>query len=93
MRITTYNENTAKNAPLIIVNGVEFYFSYSTLVAVNYEKGLFVHKNDWGNTTGKHLNWIDGGKKNERLTDEQLKEHIQSAMKEANINSLPTISL
>ncbi len=40
-----------------------FYFSYQTLVAFNHPtKGLVVHQNDWGPTTGKHLNWIHSDK-------------------------------
>lgn len=40
--------------------GNTFYFSYNTLVAfkIKYNE-LFVRENVWGNTTGKHLNWID----------------------------------
>jgi len=43
-----------------------FYFSYAELVAFTPKKGAFasypvVIKNYWGVTTGKHLNWIDGG--------------------------------
>lgn len=50
-------------------NGNTFYFSYDTLVAFRCSKGRFVHTNDWGTTTGKHLNWIDGGDKKSRLND------------------------
>ncbi len=39
--------------------GNQFYFSYDTLVAFHTCKtGLVCHVNDWGTTTGKHLNWI-----------------------------------
>lgn len=46
--------------------GNEFFFSYQTLVAFRPIKGAFagvvlVRKNEWSTTTGKHLNWIDGG--------------------------------
>lgn len=38
------------------------WFSYNTLVAFQTERsGLVVRQNDWGPTTGKHLNEIDGG--------------------------------
>lgn len=44
--------------------GCDFYYSYRTLVAVRVPfAGMVVHENDWGPTTGKHLNWIDGGDK------------------------------
>jgi hypothetical protein len=48
--------------------GNTFYFSYKTLVAFRPARGsIVVHTNDWGNTTGKHLNWIDGGDKYNRV--------------------------
>lgn len=59
----------------------EFFFSYETLVAFrpytkkaqdNGHGGLFVSVNRWGTTTGKHLNWIDGGNKKERLSSEEF---------------------
>ena len=52
--------------------GNDFYFSYNTLVAFTYKGNLYVHANDWGNTTGKHLNWIDGGDKKARLSHEDF---------------------
>lgn len=40
------------------------YYSYETLVAFTDLKGNhYVRQNEWGNTTGKHLNLIDGGTK------------------------------
>lgn len=55
-------------------NGNDFYYSYQTLVAFRCREGLFVRQNVWGSTTGKHLNWIDGGEKKERLTEEAFNE-------------------
>ena len=55
-------------------NGNDFYFSYETLVAFRHNGKLYVHSNKWGNTTGKHLNLIDGGNKKERLNDEEFKQ-------------------
>ena len=44
--------------------GNDFYYSYKTLVAFRkYPGALVVHENFWSSTTGKHLNWIDGGTK------------------------------
>lgn len=38
----------------------DVYFSYKTPVAFRTpETGLVIRKNDWGPTTGKHLNAID----------------------------------
>ena len=50
--------------------GNDYWFSYKTLVAFRGPSGKrFVHTNDWGPTTGKHLNAIDGGDKKTRLGD------------------------
>lgn len=47
----------------LCVGRVTVYYSYSTIVAFRAGNGLRVRENDWGPTTGKHLNWIDGGDK------------------------------
>lgn len=54
--------STAKNK-----HGITLYFSYNTLIAfrgfIDEEKhGLFITKNIWGITTGKHLNFINSDK-------------------------------
>lgn len=46
--------------------GITLYYSYDTCVAFRgYIKNrgfcLCVRKNEYSTTTGKHLNWIDGG--------------------------------
>ncbi len=49
------------------------YFSYQTMVAfIAPGVGLVVHDNDWGPTAGKHLNWIDGGNKADRVCGEEF---------------------
>jgi len=45
------------------VHGNNFFFSYETLVAFTHKGKFYVSENCWGPTTGKHLNWIDGGNK------------------------------
>jgi len=62
------------------LNGDSFWFSYNTLVA--FEKGcesIVVRQNDWGTTTGKHLNAIDGGDKKVRLTAAAFEQAFQAA--------------
>lgn len=55
--------------------GNTFYFSYETLVAFKIRNGnTYVRKNIWGPTTGKHLNWIDGGDKKSRLSEEDFEK-------------------
>jgi len=45
------------------INGFRFFFSYKTLVAVKKGNKLLISENQWGNTTGRHLNEIDPDKK------------------------------
>ena len=59
-------------------NGNCYWFSYDTLVAFQKRFGKrYVHTNDWGTTTGKHLNGIDGGDKKNRLSDEEFKNKFK----------------
>ena len=60
-----------------------FYFSYDTCVAFKSSKthNFYVRENVWGSTTGKHLNWIDGGNKKNRLT----KEDFEKVLKEEGV--------
>ena len=84
MKIGFYNENTAKNAPYVEINGVTFYFSYETVVAVRYGLGLKVIKNQWSTTTGKHLNWICSDH-SIRLDPADFDKEVEKAKVEAGI--------
>lgn len=46
-------------------SGLTIWYSYETVVAFqqSYNAERIVRQNDWSTTTGKHLNWIDGGSK------------------------------
>lgn len=44
-------------------DGRDIYFSYETPVAFRGKNGLVIRENDWGPTTGKHLNAINDDKK------------------------------
>ena len=76
------------------VNGIEYYFSYNTLVAFNHKSlwadgGLVIRQNIWGNTTGKHLNWIDADK-SKRVNTETFFEKLQELKSNLIIN-VPTL--
>lgn len=49
----------------VSMSGLDVYFSYGTPVAFRHSStSLVVRQNDWGPTTGRHLNWIDVDKRN-----------------------------
>lgn len=73
---SNYGAHTLK----VYVGGLTVYFSYHTPVAFrSAQHGLVVSENMWGPTTGKHLNWIDGGEKSRRLPREQFEKMLAEA--------------
>ncbi len=64
---------TDRNQTTIFWDNMTLWFSYHTLVAFRVGSVKVVHKNVWSNTTGKHLNAIDGGDKESRVDAETFK--------------------
>lgn len=59
-----YCEGTTKGNAMVfdLPGGLRVWFSYKTPVAFKAgSEPVRVRRNDWGPTTGKHLNAIDGG--------------------------------
>jgi len=58
---------------------LKVFYSYRTPVALEIDGVLKVSQNQWTITTAKHLSWIDGGNKKDRLKPEEfnqlLKQH------------------
>ncbi len=53
---------------MLTLGPLSLWFSYTTLVAFyTPASGIVIRENDWGPTTGKHLNWIDEGDKRARV--------------------------
>lgn len=73
------------------VGNLVIYFSYETPVAVylrNSGVPMMVRQNDWGTTTGKHLNEIDGGSKEakkERVSEERFESYYEGLLQEAGL--------
>tara|TARA_R100001015_G_C4554525_1_gene115657 strand:+ start:333 stop:659 length:327 start_codon:yes stop_codon:yes gene_type:complete len=85
------NSNYGVNALVFTdVNRIEYYFSYNTLVAFQHPSSdLVIRDNIWGNTTGKHLNWIDDDK-SKRVNTETFFEKLQE-LKSSLIINVPTL--
>jgi hypothetical protein len=74
--IKTYiSRGSEQNAICVTIGNTHVWFSYQTPVAFRVGSGpLIVRQNDWGTTTGKHLNAIDGGDKSSRVTGEEFQK-------------------
>lgn len=75
--IRSYGRYTGDNYGihcLIVTTGpLTVWFSYRTMVAFQFDGyERVVCKNLWSRTTGKHLNWIDGGE-GERVDEDTFK--------------------
>ena len=86
VRIGKYGDyssgNYGTNAMRVEVGPVTLYFSYQTLVAFNAPGfDSVVSENSWGSTTGKHLNWIDGGDKKNRLPSDAFDAEVSKLLK------------
>jgi hypothetical protein len=92
-KIDNYGQYSSGNygvhTQVVDVGPVRVWFSYRTPVAFHVDgKSRVVHRNDWGPTTGKHLNWIDDGDKSARvdhetftkLWDEQVEPLLSTAI-------------
>lgn len=70
------------NAHQVMVGDKTVWFSYQTPVAFQSGSGpIVVIVNCWGNTTGKHLNEIDGGDRearNRRLSRTEFVNRFES---------------
>lgn len=66
------------------VGDLVIWFSYKTPVAFRqWSKERVVRENDWSVTTGKHLNWIDGGDYKNRVPGEKFERLLKEALSAA----------
>lgn len=81
----TYCDGTTKaNALRFDLGPLRVWFSYKTPMAFRTTGGgLVVRENDWGPTTGKHLNAIDGGTKATRIPGDEFERQLQVALQES----------
>ena len=70
----------AYNALCITIGGVQVFYSYQTPVAFRTADGrLVVRQNEWNQTSGKHLNWIDGGDQTSRIPGKEFVKRLVDA--------------
>lgn len=68
------NLNSAKNFNSVTIGNIKLYFSYETCIAFEKDGKMVVTANNWGNTTGKHLNWISS--KEDRIPYEDFQKEL-----------------
>lgn len=77
-----YSSDNYGNSRAVKIGKLTLYFSYDTVIAFSEEGHLTrVCENVWSNTTGKHLNFIDGGNKKDRLPYEIFKKELKKTLK------------
>lgn len=75
------SDNYGAHSLQVNIGNLELCFSYRTVVAfATPSTGLRVCENHWGTTTGKHLNWIDGGDKKSRIPYSQFQQELQQVL-------------
>lgn len=83
-RITSYGDyksgNYGAHSLRVDIGTLSLYFSYETVVAFQDADGLKVRENSWSTTTGKHLNWIDGGNKKARLASQVFEDALTAKL-------------
>jgi len=70
--VSSYTSPAKPNAIVVTIDGNDFYFSYKTLVAFRGKGRIVVRENEWGSTTGRHLNAIGDGDKKNRVSSEEF---------------------
>lgn len=83
-RIRTYgdykSDNYGAHSLQVTFGSLTVYFSYDTPVAFQTPGRRVVRQNEWKTTTGKHLNWIDGGDKKGRVSGDQFEAALAAEL-------------
>ena len=86
------SSNYGVNTIRVDIGSLTLWFSYKTVVAFQIDGRLKrVSKNAWGPTTGKHLNWIDGGDKSSRLSRETFEHELEMALGQYGLLTSPVM--
>jgi len=76
------SSNYGAHSLAVTVGSLTIYFSYKTPIAFCTGGRRYVRENEWGPTTGKHLNWIDDGEKKNRIPGEQFEEMLSQEIRD-----------
>ena len=80
------SDNYGAHSLEVRVGDLVLYFSYQTVIAFcTPGTGRRVCENVWSTTTGKHLSWIDGGNKKNRLPSAQFDNELEEVLQHYNL--------
>lgn len=80
------SDNYGVNSLRVDVGPLTIWFSYQTPVAFQLDgPERVVRENKWGPTTGKHLNWIDGGNHKERVSSEEFERRFNEVLQQCGL--------
>ena len=80
------SSNYGAHSLVISIGKLSLWFSYDTVIA--FEDGgqdIQVSENNWGPTTGKHLNILDGGNKKTRLDSAVFEHNLEAVLAKYNL--------
>lgn len=64
------------------VGNLVLWYSYQTVIAFRADgRNTVVSENCYGVTTGKHINWVDGGDKKSRLPRPEFEKQLTDVLK------------
>lgn len=67
------SDNYGAHTLCVQIGPLQVWFSYKTPIAFQLDgHARVVSQNCWAQTTGKHLNWIDGGNKAGRVSRDEF---------------------
>jgi hypothetical protein len=81
------NYSRGQNARYVTIGNMQLFFSYRTVIAIKYmnKAGEYVQHgrvNEWGPTTGRHMNDVPGNHKDDRLSGEDFINELEKMFKE-----------
>lgn len=80
MDVSISHPTDRPNFASVRVGKITIYFSYETPIAFHHPAtGEVVRENDWGPTTGKHLNWVDGNA-SKRVTGREFERRLRTVL-------------
>lgn len=86
-RFDIVNYSRGENARYVTIGGITLYFSYRTVIAFSYinKAGEYIglgRVNEWGPTTGRHMNDVPGNAKEDRLSGPAFCDELETLYKE-----------